>query len=157
MRHAVSASEPNTPREFLSKKNCHFLVVERCVKVFSIRSTVHDMTCTWLFFFPSNTQLFRFKVDKGSTYHYQQYHYTLPEKRVWFFLSPQKMVGPFTPKKDPTQNSDKNPRSYQECCLPPASPSGGLDECFDALFTRDPFEKMIWMFPKIVVPPNHPF
>ena len=46
MRHAVSASEPNTPREFLSKKNCHFLVVERCVKVFSIRSTVHDMTCT---------------------------------------------------------------------------------------------------------------
>ena len=31
----------------------------------------------------------------------------------------------------------RNGYTYEECCLPPASPSGGLDECFDALFTRE--------------------
>lgn len=117
------------------------------------------MTHMTVFFYPSNTKtVFRFRVDNHPRFfgcwqkkpwqempqtqlqNYQavDYHYTLPEKRVWFSYPPKKWLA-HSPEKT-TQNSDKIV-PLQECCEP-ASPSGL--ECFDALFTREPFEKMIF-------------
>lgn len=50
-----SVRAKHTARIFVQEKRSK-LVLERCVEVFSIRSTVHDC-----FFYPSNTQVFRFR------------------------------------------------------------------------------------------------
>lgn len=145
---------------FVQEKPVKIGQFERCVEVFSIRSTVHDIMYMTVFFTP---QIPRCSVLELTTIHVfldvdnqatfkrclklsfkitKQLTITIPGPRkegVIFLIPPKKMVGTFTPKKTP-QNSDEI-LPLQECCMPkPASPSGGL-ECFDALFTRDPFWK----------------
>ena len=151
------------PVNFCPRKTVKIGQVERCVEVFSIRSTVHDC----FFFYPSNTQVFRFGVDNSSTFQFgmltskppsrdasnseskitKQLTITIPGPRkegVIFLISyPPKNGWPIHPKKGTHPKPAKKSSPLQECCLPPASPSGAL-ECFDALFTRDPFEKMIF-------------